>query len=105
MDVPKKKAGYLDTELVTDVCGYGIYPDLPEIESAGKGEKQSNSGQLQVIITRDMPRTREARVQLVPGQEARDDQLQAPGGGPARVPGGAEGGPRPRPRPLPRPRH
>ena len=79
MDVPKKKAGYLDTELVTDVCGYGIYPDLPEIESAGKGEKQSNSGQLQVIITRDMPRTREARVQLVPGQEARDDQLQAAG--------------------------
>ena len=39
MDVPKKKAGYLDTELVTDVCGYGIYPDLPEIESAGKGGK------------------------------------------------------------------
>ena len=48
MDVPKKKAGYLDTELVTDVCGYGIYPDLPEIESAGRGGKQSNSGQLQV---------------------------------------------------------
>lgn len=37
-------------------------------------------------------RPREARVQLAPGRQAGDDELQAAGGGPARVPGGAEGG-------------
>ena len=41
MDVPKQKAGYMETPLVTDTCAYGIYPDLPAIESASKGQKQN----------------------------------------------------------------
>ena len=41
MDVPKQKNGYMETPLVTDTCAFGIYPDLPVIESASKGQKQS----------------------------------------------------------------
>ena len=40
MDVPKQKKGYMETPLVTDTCAYGIYPDLPVIESASKGQKK-----------------------------------------------------------------
>ena len=36
-DVPKKKNGYIDTKVVTDVCAYGIYPDLPNIEAVATG--------------------------------------------------------------------
>ena len=42
MDVPKKKAGYMETPLVTDTCAYGIYPDLPAIQSASKGQRRTN---------------------------------------------------------------
>ena len=40
-DVPKKKNGYIDTAIVTDVCAYGIYPDLPSIEAAGTGQTRA----------------------------------------------------------------
>ena len=37
LDVPKKKTGYQETPVTTDPCAFGIYPDLPQIEAAGKG--------------------------------------------------------------------
>jgi len=40
MDVPKQKNGYMETPLVTDTCAFGIYPDLPVIESASKGPEK-----------------------------------------------------------------
>ena len=36
-DVPKQKKGYLDMPVVTDVCAFGIYPDLRTLQEAGKG--------------------------------------------------------------------
>jgi len=36
-DVPKQKNDFLEGKVKTDVCGYGIYPDLYEMESAGTG--------------------------------------------------------------------
>jgi len=36
-DVPKDKKGFLDEDVRTDVCGFAIYPDLQELESAGAG--------------------------------------------------------------------
>ena len=40
LDVPRKKNGYIDTPVNSDVCAYGIYPDLDEIEAAGKGPER-----------------------------------------------------------------
>ena len=37
IDVPKEKKNFLDGTVKTDVCSFGIYPDMPEIEEAGKG--------------------------------------------------------------------
>merc|ERR1711936_9460 len=39
-DVPKFKNNYIDDKITTDVCGYGIYPDPHEIESAGIGPER-----------------------------------------------------------------
>lgn len=39
-DVPKYKNDFMDEKVKTDVCGYGIYPDLYEIESAGSGPEK-----------------------------------------------------------------
>ena len=38
LDVPKKKNGFIDSKVVRDVCAYGIYPDLPHIESVAAGK-------------------------------------------------------------------
>jgi len=38
MNVTSEKKGILDTELVTDVCGYGIYPQLYNIKKHSSGE-------------------------------------------------------------------
>ena len=37
-DVPKKKTGYIETKIGTDVCAFGIYPDLANIEAVAAGE-------------------------------------------------------------------
>lgn len=39
-DVPKYKNDFMDEKIKTDICGYGIYPDLYEIESAGSGPEK-----------------------------------------------------------------
>ena len=39
-DVPKQKRGYMEAPVLTDVCAYGIYPDLPRIEEAGRGPEK-----------------------------------------------------------------
>lgn len=49
MNVPKDKKGYMETALVTDVCAFGIYPDLPAIEAASKGQ---NKYSIQYIMWR-----------------------------------------------------
>lgn len=36
-DVPKDKKGMLGEDVKIDTCGFGIYPDLDEIEEAGSG--------------------------------------------------------------------
>ena len=37
-EVPKKKNGYIETKIGTDVCAFGIYPDLAHIEAVAAGE-------------------------------------------------------------------
>ncbi|XP_023324875.1 SET and MYND domain-containing protein 4 [Eurytemora carolleeae] len=37
LDVPKQKVGILDTEIVRDVCGFGIYPDIHQIQQSATG--------------------------------------------------------------------
>jgi len=37
IDVPKYKNDFMDENIKRDVCGFGIYPDIYEIESAGSG--------------------------------------------------------------------
>jgi len=39
-DVPKYKNDFIDEKVKTDICGYGIYPDLAEIETAGTGAEK-----------------------------------------------------------------
>ena len=73
LDVPKKKNGYQDTPINTDSCAYGIYPDLPQIEAAGKGKiltcKCIHSNNLTI-------RSREACFHLVPWQQIGHDKFQ-----------------------------
>jgi len=38
-DIPKEKKDFLDETVKTDVCGFGIYPDLFEIEQAALGKE------------------------------------------------------------------
>jgi len=38
-DIPKEKKDFLDETVKTDACGFGIYPDLYEIEQAAVGEE------------------------------------------------------------------
>ena len=40
-DVPKEKKNFLDGEVAIHVCGFGIYPDIYELEQAGTGVKIS----------------------------------------------------------------
>jgi len=37
-DVPKFKNDFMDEKVKTDICGFGIYPDLYEVESVGTGK-------------------------------------------------------------------
>jgi len=39
-DVPKYKNDFMDGKITVDICGYGIYPDLYEVESAGTGPEK-----------------------------------------------------------------
>ena len=38
-EVPKEKKNFLDGEVVIHVSGFGIYPDIYELEQAGTGEE------------------------------------------------------------------
>jgi len=40
LDVPKYKSDFIDGKIKEDICGFGIYPDLYEIESAGSGPEK-----------------------------------------------------------------
>jgi len=40
IDVPKYKSDFIDKDIKRDICGFGIYPDLQEIESAGVGTEK-----------------------------------------------------------------
>ncbi len=51
MNVPKQKKGYMETPLETDSCAFGIYPDLPAIESASKGQKDEVTIQIKIDNT------------------------------------------------------
>ena len=37
-EVPKEKKNFLDGEVVIHVSGFGIYPDIYELEQAASGE-------------------------------------------------------------------
>merc|ERR1712080_34601 len=37
MGIPKEKKNYLEEPVKTDAAGFGVYPDLQEIEEAGTG--------------------------------------------------------------------
>merc|ERR1712106_872710 len=39
-DVPKFKNDFMDEKVKTDICGFGIYPDLYEVESVGTGPEK-----------------------------------------------------------------
>ena len=54
-DIPKKKNGYLDTKVVTDVCAYGIYPDLARLEAVSSGETRED---LTPLLTPSIPQVR-----------------------------------------------
>jgi len=40
LDVPKYKSDFIEGKIKEDICGFGIYPDLYEIESAGSGPEK-----------------------------------------------------------------
>ena len=43
MEVPKEKKDILETVIVRDTCGYGIYPWLYRLEQAGSGTRALSS--------------------------------------------------------------
>ena len=40
-DVPKEKKNFLEGEVAIHVSGFGIYPDIYELEEAGTGGEKS----------------------------------------------------------------
>ena len=53
-DVPKEKKNFLDGEVAIHVSGFGIYPDIYEIEQAAAGMKRITLA-LILISTNTLP--------------------------------------------------